>query len=153
MKDKLKVVVIEDDEDWMNDLCELLNEQFDAELEKFYSFEVAEKRLLNTKMDFDLLVTDVFSSWASKRTTGFYFAKLVSGQGIPVIVVTGVDGFAEDAFRQIDVLDAFHKDRFSGAAFILAIRDWLNKRKNGDGNEPPKPPDHPSQGKYPDGFI
>ena len=142
MPTAIKIVIIDDDEDWIADLSEFITNNFaGVHLEPFTDFTKAENRLTKKKLDFDLLITDIFPSNESKRTKGFELARLVIARDIPVIIVTGVSDFVVNSFREIKVSDAFDKGSFEPANFIEAVRKALQKKekKNGTpGDESPK---------------
>src|ERR1700722_5008784 len=122
MKKKPTVIVVEDDANWMTDICTPLEMYFDVKIEKFDSFLKAEKRLLMTPINFDLLITDIYPPLSHEKK-GLEFAKFVKEIiNIPVIVITAeYDEGVTPAFRDYNIKEVFLKSRFSKMSFVAAI--------------------------------
>jgi len=122
MNKKPVIIIVEDDENWLNILSETITTHFKVKLEAFSSFFDAEKRLLKKPVDFDLLVTDIFPSNKSREIKGLKFANFANEIiNVPVIIVTGEVEYVNTSLRDYNVIDAFDKGRFERIDFINSV--------------------------------
>jgi FixJ family two-component response regulator len=118
---KKKIIIIEDEIVWLNIFCEIINNNFDVEIERFSSFKDADTRLVSNKSNFDLLITDIYPSEKSKDYKGLKFVDLIQKKGnIPVIIVTGESDIVKSISREYKV-DVFDKANFESLDFIRSI--------------------------------
>jgi hypothetical protein len=126
MKPRPIVILVEDDENWLNDLSDCIKCHFDVNLEEYSSFSNAETRILVKPVDYDLLVTDICARSDTNERIGLDLADYVYGiNNVPVIVVTGYRNLVKIALREHKVVDAFDKGDFDKNCFINAVRKAL----------------------------
>ena len=130
MNKKPVIVLIEDEEDWLNDLSEIITLYLkNVELQAFISFEKAKKRLMEVPCNIDLLITDIYPSKTSRDTIGLKFADFAYYiNKVPVIVVTGQSDFE----RNDNYIKVFDKGRFEIMEFVICVKKALESKKTPD---------------------
>ncbi len=141
---KKKILIVEDNQEWLSYLEEIIKTNFDVDLDLYSNFKKAESKLSSLNNIIDLLITDIFEK-GSKIPKGLKFAEFASKHNIPVIVVTIEDEFIRTALKDYKVNDAIYKEKFSTIDFINSINEILNdssiilsdsnRRLNPNGNE------------------
>jgi DNA-binding NtrC family response regulator len=133
MAKKPVIIIVEDEEYWLNYLTTLLNENIKCQTESFSSFKDAENRLMQKPPNFDLLVTDVRPPGEEIKLKGLKFANFASEIIFkPVVVVTGTEEYANLASQQYNIAGSFWKGDFEPMDFIMAVRKGLK-----NSNKPP----------------
>ncbi|OQP59676.1 hypothetical protein A3860_36515 [Niastella vici] len=131
MPQKITILVIEDDKDWLEILCKILHKHLTVKIEDYKSFSAAEERIWQKSEDIDLLVTDIFPSNVSREKVGENLAKFVGDANIPVIIITGDSEYPLTAWKELNDPKIFLKHNFSKVAFINTVKSILgNKLKH-----------------------
>lgn len=129
MSSKQLIILIEDEKNWLDTISEFIIKHFDVRLETYSSFFDAQQRLIKVPCDFDLLITDIYSS-TSRDQVGLKFANFVSAQSkIPVIIISGDSDLVKSAARDANVINIFDKGEFEYLDFINSIAKVIKPRK------------------------
>jgi len=143
MPQKITILVIEDDKDWLERVCKILQRHLTANIEEYQSFSIAEERIWQRSEDIDLLVTDIFPSNVSRERAGENLAKFVGDANIPVIIITGDSEYALTARKELKDPEIFLKQNFKRVAFINTVKNILgNKLKHSNGHHPTDQPNN-----------
>ncbi len=133
MAHKPTIIIIEDEEIWLTKLSKLVLKYFDVKLEVYPSFNEAETRLMDSSVNFDLLITDIYPDKKSKQTKGLQFVDFANQiKYKPVIVVTGEPSLVKTILNNYEVINAFDKGGFERIDFINAIGSVINSKKAQD---------------------
>jgi len=124
------ILIIDDDENWLNVLQDTVSSNFLAEIETFSDFLMAEKRIEKKPIDFDLLITDVFPAEYPhknyRQNKGLEFADFLNDiLKVRVIVVTGNTESVTDSLTDHKVSAAFDKGNWDKIKFINAVTKIL----------------------------
>jgi DNA-binding NtrC family response regulator len=135
MSIRIKVIIIDDDNNWLNILREIVDSEFKVKIEVFSSFDEAEKRLRKKPVDFTLLITDIHDEKLSEDK-GFSFTKYADLMiDVPVIVVSGWEKCLNMARRDYGAKDAFFKGKFERLEFIDSVRKYIKPNNEGGDSE------------------
>lgn len=121
------VILIEDEDEWKNDLEELILQNFPVKVEAYGNFTEGENRIIKGINDFALLITDIFPGEAYKDFKGLEFVKIVKKlKQKPVIVVTAASHLINIVLNDYDANNAFDKGEFNPSGFINAVANALD---------------------------
>jgi len=123
------IIIIDDQEEWLEILREWIEDASNYVVETYQSFELAEKRLTQ-KTPYDLVITDIYPDLENfQNRKGLDFAKFVTSlKKIPVIIISGRASFenTREAFRDCNVIDVFEKKTITRTEFVQQIEKALN---------------------------
>lgn len=142
---KKKVIIIEDEKDWLDDITYWVNLYFLVDIKRFLVFAEAQKVLMNPLANFDLVITDIISKLDKNDAKGLGFIEFLSVfcPETPVIVVTAAEQQILSTIGKCkNVKYIFNKSNFDNMHFVTFASAFIprrespreEKRNNNDGS-------------------
>jgi DNA-binding NtrC family response regulator len=142
--DNAKIIIIDDDKIWLNDLREILDIYFEAQIETYSDFSKADDRITQNPSNFNLLITDIYND-ATNEDFGLGITGFLNLVGnVPIIIVTAEENkeMIKIIFKKYKLIAIHPKIGFRKSDFILSISQIVKlKAKRTKGNPNNDEPD------------